>query len=126
MTPAKFSAIRTANERYVRAIEANDMKAAVRANEEMHFALYHAAGSSLMLSIIEGLWLQSGPYLAAVMKAMSDKEPAALPEKGSAHHFQLLAALSKGDGDAAGAALADDIRDAAEWYRQAIFDAPAR
>lgn len=126
MTPVKFAAIRTANERYVRAIEADDLRAAVRANEEMHFELYRATGSSLMLSLIEGLWLQSGPYLAAVMKAMSDKEPATLPEKGSVHHFQLLAALSKGDGEAAGAALSDDIRDTAEWYRKAIFCAPAK
>ena len=74
-----------------------------------------------MLSLTEGLWLQSGPYIAAMMKSMSDNESATMPEKGSVHHFQLLAALSTGDAAAARAALVDDIRDAALWYRRAIF-----
>jgi DNA-binding GntR family transcriptional regulator len=121
MTPNRFCMIRAANERYVSAIEDGNSRLAVAANEAMHFELYSAAGSPLILSLIEGLWLQSGPYIAAMMKSMSDNEPATMPEKGSVHHFQLLAALSRGDGEAARAALVDDIRDAADWYRQAIF-----
>jgi DNA-binding GntR family transcriptional regulator len=122
MTPARFTAIRSANERFVSAIESMDRRAAVEANEALHFELYSAAGSALLLSLIEGLWLQSGPYLAAMMNAVSEKQPASVPERGVVHHFQLLAALSKGDADAARVALVEDIQDAAAWYREIIFE----
>lgn len=122
MTPAKFAAIRSANERFVTAIEAKDRSSAVEANEAMHFELYRAAGSALLLSLIEGLWLQSGPYLAAMLKLVSLREPSAVPERGVVHHYQLLAALSKSDAEASRAALVNDIQDAALWYREVIFD----
>jgi len=122
MTPARFAAIRLANERYVNAIDAMDRRSAVQANEEMHFELYRAAGSKLLLSLIEGLWLQSGPYLAAMMNAVAEAQPAAVPERGAVHHFELLAALSKGDAEASRAALVQDIQHAANWYREVIFE----
>lgn len=120
MTPAEFAAVRRANERYMQAIEAGDLKLALAVNEEMHFCIYRAAGSSLLLSVIEGLWLQSGPFLAAVMKAMADN-PGTLPNRGSVHHFEIIAAISDRDMEGARKALSDDIEDAATWYKQTIF-----
>nr|WP_242431897.1 GntR family transcriptional regulator [Burkholderia ambifaria] len=122
MTRAQFSAIKTANEIYSRAVDSADVPAAVMANERMHFAIYRAAQSDLVISIIERLWLRSGPYIAAVMNRMQ-ASPEALHDRGAMHHFNVLAALAKGDAEAASAALKADILDAASWYKKQIFDA---
>ncbi len=45
-----------------RADRASDSNAYVRANYAFHFAMYRAAGSPIMLHIIETLWLQISPY----------------------------------------------------------------
>jgi DNA-binding GntR family transcriptional regulator len=44
------------------AIAVADTRAFVRANHEFHFTIYATAGSELLLTIIEGLWLQVSPY----------------------------------------------------------------
>lgn len=125
MTQTEFSALRQANERYLQALEGGNLKLALAVNEEMHFGLYRAAGSALMLSVIEGLWLQSGPFIAAVMKAMADN-PGTLPTRGAAHHFDIIAAIADRDMEGARKAVSDDIGEAAAWYRQTIFpDQPA-
>jgi DNA-binding GntR family transcriptional regulator len=78
MTNADFSKIKAANERYGHALDAGDIAAAVVANEEMHHAIYRAAGSPVLLSISETLWLQSGPYKGQLFAAGKPK-PAATP-----------------------------------------------
>ncbi len=40
----------------------NDRARYVPANRDFHFTIYRAAGSDTLLSIIELLWLQIGPY----------------------------------------------------------------
>ena len=121
MTPAQFSAIKAANEIYSHAVDASDVHAAVAANEKMHFAIYRAAQSDLMFSIIEMLWLQSGPYIASIMKKMQAAQET-LHDRGVMHHFNILAALAKRDPEAASAALKADIVDAAAWYKNQIFE----
>jgi len=121
MTPAQFSAIKAANEVYSHAVDAGDVAAAVAANEKMHFAIYRAAQSSLILSIIEMLWLQSGPYIASIMKKMQASQEA-LHDRGVMHHFNILAALAKRDPRTAAEALKSDILDAAAWYKNQIFE----
>lgn len=121
MTQAQFSAIKAANEVYSHAVDAADVPAAVAANEKMHFAIYRAAQSTLMLSIIEMLWLQSGPYIASIMKKMQAAQET-LHDRGVMHHFNILAALAKRDPGAAADALKADILDAAAWYKNQIFE----
>ena len=120
MTSADFSKIKAANERYGHALDAGDIPAAVAANEQLHFAIYRAAGSSLLLSIIEMLWLQSGPYLASVM-TKTEVAAESLYDRGVGHHFNILAALAKRDPAASSAAVQADIVDAAEWYKKQLF-----
>jgi DNA-binding GntR family transcriptional regulator len=120
MTSADFSRIKAANESYGHALDARDVPAAVAANEQLHFAIYRAARSDLLLSIIEMLWLQSGPYLAAVMKRMQSSADS-LHDRGVMHHFNILAALAKRDPAASSAAVQADILDAAEWYKGRLF-----
>lgn len=120
MTSADFSKIKAANERYGHALDAGDIPGAIAANEQLHFAIYRAAGSSLLLSIIEMLWLQSGPYLASVMTKMETAADS-LHDRGVGHHFNILAALAKRDAAASSAAVQADILDAAEWYKKQLF-----
>jgi DNA-binding GntR family transcriptional regulator len=71
-------------------------------NHKLHFAVYAAADSPLLLSIIEMLWLQIGPLLTriAVTRAVKD---AADP------HALLIDALQRHDAAAARAALERDL-----------------
>jgi DNA-binding GntR family transcriptional regulator len=76
-------------------------------NLKLHFAIYEAGASPLMLSIIESLWLQLGPILARVpvSRALND----------SADPHQLLVrALERHDPEAARAALIADLTQATE------------
>jgi DNA-binding GntR family transcriptional regulator len=83
---------------------------AVRANKELHFAVYRATGLPTLVGIIEGLWLKIGPVLNFDLKV----SPERLRTGGAAeHHRNLLAAIEAGDEAAARGALVKDIEGAA-------------
>jgi DNA-binding GntR family transcriptional regulator len=115
ITGETFDAIRAANERMGIAIRQQDVNAVVTTNREFHFEIYRASGSEVLLSVIDTLWQQSGPYLAVLLRALS-ATPEALPTVGFGHHFELLAAFKARNFDAARQAMEDDIRGAADWY----------
>jgi DNA-binding GntR family transcriptional regulator len=115
MTDEAFNAIRAANERMGLAIRQQDVTAVVDANRQFHFEIYKASRSEVLLSVIDTLWQQSGPYLAMLLRMLS-ATPEALPKVGFGHHFDLINAFGAGDAAAARKAMDDDIRDAAEWY----------
>jgi DNA-binding GntR family transcriptional regulator len=50
-----------------RALELGDTEAYMRQNHAFHFRLYRAAGSSVLLPLVESLWLQVGPFLRMVV-----------------------------------------------------------
>ena len=76
-------------------------------NLKLHFAVYEAGASPLLLSIIESLWLQLGPLLARI--------PVSRALKDSADPHQLLVrALEQRDPVAARAALVADLTEATE------------
>lgn len=117
MTDAAFTTIRSANDTMSAAIDARDVAAILAANQEFHFSIYRAAQSELMLSVIDTLWQQSGPYLAVLMQALSVTTDS-LSTVGFGHHFDILAAFNSRNAAAAQAAMETDIRDAADWYRR--------
>jgi DNA-binding GntR family transcriptional regulator len=83
---------------------------AVRANKELHFAVYRAAGLPTLVGIIEGLWLKIGPVLNFDLKI----SPERLRTGGAAeHHGSLVAAVEAGESAAARSALVRDIEGAA-------------
>ena len=83
------------------------------ANQEFHFAVYRAAHSELLQSMIETLWLQIGPHLALL--AESEQNGGAITIDLGAH-TQLVEALRARDGDAARAAIEADLRDSVDIY----------
>jgi len=74
-------------------------------NQGFHFRIYAASGSTVMIPIIESLWLQSGPYIRAAAMAF---DPQGQPST-SHYHVEIVAALEAGDVKAAHQALARDI-----------------
>lgn len=90
-------------------------------NRAFHFAIYRESGSTVLLPIIESLWLQFGPYLREASERFDGGEG-----RGTNFHHDILDALSRGDGIAARAALEADIgrsfdlvmSDASLWQSQ--------
>ncbi|MEM0934406.1 MAG: GntR family transcriptional regulator [Pseudomonadota bacterium] len=76
----------------------------LKLNHEFHFTLYAAAGSDVILPLVQALWLQYGAYLNLVVQT---EAAAAVAEHE--HHAEIVAALSVGDLPAARAALTADI-----------------
>jgi DNA-binding GntR family transcriptional regulator len=89
------------------AVAAGNPHQFVRANHEFHFTVYRASGSETLLAIIEGLWLQVGPYFHLLHGsgnyALANHE-----------HERLLVAVRRNDPDAAGRAIRADIEEAAK------------
>ena len=82
-------------------------------NQSFHFRIYAASGSTVMIPIIESLWLQSGPYIRAAAMAFDP-----LGQPSTAHyHAEIVAALEKGDVKGAQQALALDIGRAFDLLR---------
>jgi DNA-binding GntR family transcriptional regulator len=74
-------------------------------NQAFHFEIYRACGSSILLPMIESLWLQSGPFTRAAIVAFSE----AGAQDAALFHHDIVRALEAGDGAAARAALVADI-----------------
>jgi DNA-binding GntR family transcriptional regulator len=74
-------------------------------NHGFHYYIYRAARSSVLIPIIESLWLQSGPYVQAA--AVLHQEQRDLP--GAHHHWALIEAMERGDEIGTIKALTDDI-----------------
>lgn len=87
---------------------AHDLEAALRFNREFHHLVYVAAKRVLLLRMIESLWLRVGPQLSYVVR--SDIYGGIAIKSDDHPHRQVLAALKAGNGRAASAAIAQDIR----------------
>jgi DNA-binding GntR family transcriptional regulator len=83
------------------------------ANQAFHFAVYRAAHSELLQSMIETLWLQIGPHLALLAESESFENANAVDLTA---HDQLVAAIQRKDSEAARAAIAADLRDSVDIY----------
>lgn len=82
-------------------------------NLEFHFTVYRAARSPMILPMIEGLWLRAGPCL----NVMRTETTLGL---GLDHHDEVLAALNKGNGAAARAAVEAELTEAAEVIARSL------
>lgn len=86
------------------AIADGDWPTALELNQTFHFALAEIASMTVLRGILNRLWLQMGPMIAASYqhggRAMID------------HHHVILAAIEARDADRAERAIVDDIRGA--------------
>ena len=88
----------------------------VEANRKLHFALYRESGMPVLVSIIEGLWVQVAPVFSL---SMSTKVREVESMESFHHHLRLAAALECRDAAAARDAVVADIQDAAHFIEQA-------
>ena len=79
-------------------------EASAEQNRAFHFTIYRQSGSTVLLPIIESLWLQFGPYLRDASERFDGRDG-----RGTNFHVELVEALGQGDGAAARAALEADI-----------------
>ena len=108
ITPAALARLATAHRKLSAAQERGDFAGALRWNEEFHLGLAAAAGLPRLLRLIEGLWIQSGPFLNGLRAdwphTVADPHP----------HVLVLQALEARDGAAAAAAIRRDILEGGE------------
>lgn len=74
-------------------------------NHAFHFHIYRAAGSPVLIPVVESLWLQSGPYVRAAAQIHDQSRD--LP--ATHYHWLMIDALEAGDAQAAVTSLRDDI-----------------
>ena len=89
------------------AVGPGDVKQYLAANYRFHFGLYQVADSTVMLPIVESLWMQVGPFLNAVFTSEGTKS-------ASDNHAEVLKALRRRDSIAVGNAIKNDLADAAD------------
>ncbi|MDZ4754245.1 MAG: GntR family transcriptional regulator [Phycisphaerae bacterium] len=105
------------NADYADALTTDDVAAILTANRVFHFEVYRLAADPLLLALIEKAWLLSGPYLNLLRDRIS-----AAPDRRSyvSKHDVLIKALRLKNSERARAAVAADIEDAADLYRDLI------
>lgn len=94
----------------------------IEANQQLHFAIYAGSENPLLLSIIETLWLQGGPYLTLVVEHFAEVH-AQRADMEFMEHQRIVDALKSHDPESARKAIQDDITSAAEQYRRRIAQA---
>ncbi len=82
----------------------------VAINRAFHFHIYARAGSPVLMSQIETLWLRWGPYVRLLSDLMVDLLRTDHGGGFVRHHDLMLAALRRGDAVAFRAAMEGDIR----------------
>jgi len=82
-------------------------------NHAFHFRIYAAAGSAVLIPVVESLWLQSGPYVRAAARIHEEDGHVHAVH----HHWALIAALERRDRAAAVAALTADITNSFDLIR---------
>jgi DNA-binding GntR family transcriptional regulator len=108
LSAADFDRLRqltVACEAAFRSDEADKAHRTSELNHDFHFAIYRAAGSAVLIPIVESLWLQSGPYVRAAAQIHDEQRD--IP--ATHFHWELIAALERGDADGSTRALTDDI-----------------
>ena len=88
------------------AAAAGDVRGYLRANRQFHFAIYRAAGSDVLLALIESLWLQISPYFH-LLHASGNYEVS------NREHAEMLNAMRRGDARHLRASIVADIEAAA-------------
>lgn len=72
------------------AIDRGDVADYSKTNSEFHFTLYEAAAAPVLLGVVEGLWLQIGPFMRVVVTRIGTS-------KLDDQHKEAIDALAAGD-----------------------------
>jgi DNA-binding GntR family transcriptional regulator len=92
----------------------------VAQNQAFHFQLYQLSGSTVLPPIIEGLWLQVGPFIRKSAEYFD-----ARAGRGAEFHIAAIKALRRRDAVRVGKAIAADINRSLDVIREVMFTADA-
>lgn len=98
------------------ALDRHDADDYLAANEDFHLILYRAAGSPLLFTLIDTLWLKAGP----ISNQLFDSPDAAGVLNDA--HEALMKALNAGDSAGVRRAVEQDIFVAGQFLRQRLKD----
>lgn len=118
VSAAEVAALGTIDAALDTAIAAGDIPGYLRGNHAFHATLNGHAVAPILTGLVEGLWLRFGPSLRVVCGRLGTT---ALPDR----HKEILAALERGDAAAAGAAMAEDVRQGMEQIAAGLAAAPS-
>jgi DNA-binding GntR family transcriptional regulator len=93
------------------AIDAQDVKAYLEANEVFHVTLYRASGSPMLMELIETVWLKVGPISNQLF------EDARFSKKLNDAHNDVMSALKQRDGAAVRRAIEQDMFYAGQYLK---------
>jgi len=96
--------------------DADQAELSVAQNQSFHFAFYRLSGSAVLLPIIEGLWLQIGPFIRKSAEYFDAHDG-----RGAEYHVAALAALKKKDVARVRRAIDADINRSCDIARDAMF-----
>lgn len=102
-TPELIATLHDINNRLIETIEKRDILGSLSLNQEFHFTLYQAAGSDVLMPMIESLWLQFGPTM--YMSLLIPSVP-----WNAEDHERILTALEKGSATEVKKGIVHDIR----------------
>jgi DNA-binding GntR family transcriptional regulator len=97
------------------AAKAKDMRPIIIKAHELLFRIYRASRNSVLVSMIEMLWLRTGPLY---YETLSSTRHLAFIRKGLKNNARLLDAIRAGDCGAARATREMDLQDLAAWLRE--------
>jgi DNA-binding GntR family transcriptional regulator len=111
MTEADVASMALLSKLMANAIAENDAKAYLEANEQFHVTLYRAAGSPLLLELIETVWLKVGPVSNQLF------EDGRFCLKLNDAHEDAMSALLQRDGAAVRRAIEQDMFYAGQYLK---------
>jgi DNA-binding GntR family transcriptional regulator len=101
----RLAQIRAHDARLERCLAQADAEGYMQANHAFHFAIYSAVPSTVLLPVIENLWLQFGPFMRLVyerldMTCLVDQHGRAIQaiEQGQARELRAAIEADIGDG----------------------------
>ncbi|WP_137817487.1 GntR family transcriptional regulator [Pseudomonas sp. 2FG] len=103
LTPSDLAILQGCVERMESALERRDVRGYLNDNSQFHLTLYQACANPVLLRMIEGLWLQVGPFFNRLFTE------ADLSLRLNDFHDDCFKALQAGDGKAARAAMEQDL-----------------
>jgi len=124
LSGADFARLRQLTDECEAAFRADDLDKAHHTSElnhAFHFYIYRAAGSAVLIPIIESLWLQSGPYVRAAANIHDEQRD--IP--ATHFHWALIEALERRDAARSIKALTDDITRSFDLIRRRLDAADA-
>ncbi len=114
VTPELLGKLQAIDDEISDAMERGDPDAYSVKNREFHFTLYKAAGSPIMLRLVESIWLQFGPFMRIVVGRLGSSLVVD-------QHVNAMEAIKNNDEEALREAIRLDIYDGMDRIGQELL-----